>query len=496
MAIIDNGASSSGKANVDTTFNLMVKTPGVTSVGADIGGGNANAGSVTILSENDAGTLTASRSVASPKTSPERRFRVGLDTMLFNDTFNATTQNTNNWNYIFSTLTASQPGAGTINFGTVQGTAATHGAIMKSFQYFPVLGSSPLVITCSMGQFTAALIANEEWRVGLGNPTTAGTAPTDGVWFKLTTSGIFLEEVYNGSTTSSASLATLASFTTGTQYDVQLIIGERSLSLWRNDILLGSLTRAAADGQPFIQGSLPIFIQKLCTGSVSNTNTMRVGDLSVYIMDVATNKSWEAQLATMGQNGNIGQNGNTQGKNSLYVNSTAPTAVALTNTTAAFTGLGGQAAVLPTLAVSTDGILMNYTNPASTINITGRNLLIYGVQITSYVSVVFDAAAAVVYQASLQYGQTAVSLATAETASFVTATTHAPRVTPLGTIGYGVALAAPARTLGNEIDREFVVPIVVRPGENVAIVLKLAVGSVVTTTGAVTFMVNFDSVWE
>ena len=47
-----------------------------------------------------------------------------------------------------------------------------------------------------------------------------------------------------------------------------------------------------------------------------------------------------------------------------------------------------------------------------------------------------------------------------------------------------------------DLPTTFAVPIVVRPGENVAIVLKLAVGSVVTTTGAVTFMVNYDAVWE
>jgi len=288
----------------------------------------------------------------------------------------------------------------------------------------------------------------------------------------------------------------VASFNLNQIYCWEIIVGEQNIEFWLDGILLGTLANALANGQPMQNSSLPVFMQKLCTGSVTNTNTVRVADINVYISDIASNKSWESQLATLGQAGNIGQNGHTQGKTSLYANNTAPTAVALTNTTAAFTGLGGQAAVLPTLAVSTDGILMNYTNPASSINITGRNLLIHGVQISSHVSVVFDAAAAIVYQASLQYGHTAVSLATPETGSFVTATTHAPRVVPLGTINYGVALAAPVRTLGTPIAVAFRVPIVVRPGENVAIVLKTAVGSVVTTTGAVTFMVNYDAVWE
>lgn len=490
------GSVSGNVAEVDSNNNLKANLPGNTSAGAAQGGGNVAAGAVALLSENDPGTLTGARSVSAPQTSQDRRFRVGVDTLLFNDTFNATTQNTSLWEYILVTLTVTQPGAGTANFGTVQGTAATHGALMRSYQYFPIIGSAPIAMEFTMGQFTAQMVANEEWYCGFGRPTVGGTAVTDGVYLKLTTAGLFLEAKYNGSANTSGALATLASFSTGTAYRMKLVIGEMSATLWRNGILLGTLTIPAADGQPVIMASLPAFMQKLCTGAVSNTNTMRVGDLYVYLSDLATNKTWEAQLATLGQNGNLGQNGHTQGKTSLYANSTAPTAVALTNTTAAFTGLGGQAAVLPTLAVSSDGILMAYQNPVPTINITGRNLLIYGVTIESHVSVILSAAAIIVYQASMQYGHTAVSLATVETGSFITATTHAPRVVPLGTIGYSTAVAAIATTRGSAINVQWPVPYIVRPGEFVAIVLKLGVGGVVTATGAITFMVNYNAVWE
>lgn len=489
MAVIQTGTSTSGVANVDASFNVQVTTPGVNSTGVAFGGGSANG--QAMFSENDAGSVTLARSVSSPKTSQDRRIRVGQDTILFNDTFNALTQNTNNWNYIFATLTASQPGAGTLNFGTVQGTAVTHGAIMKTFQHFPLVGTAPLILDIDFGQFNSALIANEEWRCGLGNPATAGTAPTDGVWLKLTTSGLFLEEVYNGSTTSSASLATLASFTVGTQFEMQLIVGERLLSLWRNDILLGSLTRAAADGQPFIQASLPLFMQKLCTGTVSNTNTMRVGDITVAISDIDASKPYFHQLAGMGQAGNIGQNGNTQGKTSLWANNTAPTAVALTNTTAAFTGLGGIVAVLPTLAANSDGKLITFQNPAPTINITGRNLYVTGVKIQGAVSVIF-VGGPVTYAYALAYGHTATSLATAETASFATQTTHSPRIMPLGIETYAVTAAV--GTAGAGVYVTFDTPIVVRPGEFVDVIARNI--GVVTTTGAVTSIVAVDSYWE
>lgn len=492
------GSTSGNIAEVDSNNNLMSNTPGYTSAGVIRGGGPQNAGATGMYSVNDEGTVTGSRLVRSPETSQDMRFRVGVDTLLFNDTFNATTQNTSMWNYTSVTLSASQPGAGTLNFGTVQGTANSHGALMRSFQHFPVVGTSPLVIECSFGQFNTQMVANEEFYFGLGLPSSPFTALTDGVYFKLTTAGLVGGMKYNGSTSETSALATLASFVTSTQYKMKIVIGESLVEFWRDGVLLGTLATSPANGQPIIMASLPVFMQKLCTGNVTNTNTMRVGEVSVYLSDLATNKDWASQLATLGQGGNLGQNGHTQGKTTIYANSTAPTAVALTNTTAAFTGLGGQAAVLPTLAVSSDGIIFSYQNPAPTINVTGRNLLIYGVTIDSHVSVVL-AGGPLAYGYTLAYGHTAVSLATAESTSFLTTTTHAPRIVPIGFETYPAAAAVATKSTGAQgggLNKQFTVPLVVRPGEFVAICAKLGVGSTVTATGAITFLATFDSVWE
>ena len=498
MAIIETGTSTPGAANVDAQFNLMTNTPGFTSAGVTRGGGPENAGAIGIYSVNDEGTTTLTRRVSSPQTSQDRRFRVGVDTLLFNDTFNATTQNSSVWDYIAATLTASQPGSGTVNFSTSQGTLVNHGAFMRTYQFFPIIGSAPLVVEFAFGLFNATLVANEEWYCGLGRPTVGGTIVTDGVYLKLTTAGLVGAMRYNNSEISTASLATLASFTIGTQFNFRIVIGETLVEFWRDGILLGTLATPVADSQPVIMSSLPIFMQKLNTGTVSNTNTIRVGDVFAFQQDLNTMKEWATQLALLGQGGNLGQNGHTQGKTTIYANSTAPTAVALTNTTAAFTGLGGQAAVLPTLAVSSDGIIFSYQNPTPNINLTGRNLLIYGVSIDSYVSVVL-AGGPLAYGYTLAYGHTAVSLATLESASFAVATTHAPRIVPIGFETYPLNAAAATKATGVQVgglNKTFRVPLVVRPGEFVAICAKAGVGSTVTTTGAINFTAAFDAVWE
>ena len=69
----------------------------------------ANVGAVKVFQEHDAGSLTGAVSLKSSRVSLDRRARVGIDTVLFNDSFPHTAQNTSVWSYAFVTLTASQP---------------------------------------------------------------------------------------------------------------------------------------------------------------------------------------------------------------------------------------------------------------------------------------------------------------------------------------------------------------------------------------------------
>jgi len=451
----------------------------------------AGVGAVRMFSENDPGEVTGTAYLKSPETSSDYRLRVGMDTIILDDTFNGLTQNTTKWAYAAATLTATMPGAGTLNFGTVQGTAATHGAFLRSFQYMPLFGASGLAIEFHLGQFTSALVANEVFLVGLGNVTVAGTEPTDGVWLQFTSGGTILVMRYNGTTTQSGVLETNAALSLSSLYHYCIVLGNSEIEVWKEDVLLGEMAIPTSSTQPFQQGALPYFMQKLCTGTVANTNTMRLSDVTISQIDILTNKDWGVARSLAGKSGFVGQNGHTQGKTTIWANNAAPTAVALTNTTAAFTGLGGIAAVLPTLAASSDGIVFSYQNPTPTINITGRNLVIRGVKVQGAVSVIL-AGGPVVYAYAVAFGHTAVSLATAETGSFVTATTHAPRIVPIGMESYGVTAAV--GTLGAGATLQLANPIVVRPGEFVAIIARNV--GVVTTTGAITITAVFDSYWE
>lgn len=453
----------------------------------------ATMGGALMFSENDAGTATGTPYLKSPETSSDYRLRVGTDTVLLTDTFNSTIQNSNVWSYTFATMTASQPGQGYLQFGTVQGTTNAHGAFMRTWQYFPMVGTAPLSVELTGGVFTSALVAGEIFIAGLGLPAAANTAPTDGVWFKMTNAGLIGEMSYNGVATQTGTFTFTP--TLGSMDKFVIVVGEEEVEFWVNDILYGELVVPTANGQPFIQGSLPVFMQRYNTGSITTTALLRVSDITVSLMDLNTSKPWAHQVAGMGQHALFIQNGTaiptTGAKTTLWTNNTAPTAVALTNTTAAFTGLGGIVAVLPTLTANSDGKLITYQNPVPTVNITGRNLYITRVTLKSAVSVIL-AGGPVIYAYALAVGHTATSLATAETASFATATTHAPRIMPLGMESH--AATAAVGSLGTGVDLNFDTPVVVRPGEFIDIVARNI--GVVTTTGAITFTISIGGYWE
>jgi len=160
----------------------------------------------------------------------------------------------------------------------------------------------------------------------------------------------------------------------------------------------------------------------------------------------------------------------------------------MTNTTAALgVGLGGQFTALPTLAVPTTGIICSYQNPIPSTIVTGKQLVITGVKIEAVVTTVLAGnATPVIYALGLAYGHTAVSLATTESAS-----TKAPRTIPLGIQTF--AAAAAVGSVGQVVSVKFDRAIPVFPGEFVAITGKNL--GVVTTTGAITFLVTYDYGW-
>lgn len=449
-------------------------------------------GRVRIVSENDPGTVTGAPLLVSPETSQDYRLRTAIDTVMFTESFNATIQNTNNWYYTNATVSVTAPGSGTINFS--QGTTAAHGAFMRTSQYFPYIDTAPLSVEFTVGFFTAQLAANELWLMGIGLPTAATTLPTDGVWLQASSTGWRLTLANNGTlTTSVADFWSSANNVLGQLDKWTLIIGYKTVDVWRNDILIVQVLIPTGSGQVFQAASAPVFMMKYNTGAVSSTNTMRVSDVTVLLTDIQTVKPWPHQMASAGLGGYVGQNGQTQGQTSNWTNNVVLASTQLLNTAGVAATLGGIVLINPVTApaLNTDGLLFSYQNPVPSVNITGRNLVITGVKVQGIVSAALTGGP-VIYAYAVVFGHTAATLVTVETGSFVTATTHAPRRVYIGTEVFASGALQGAAGTGATLTLKS--PIVVRPGEFVGVTARNM--GVLPTVGTITAGVTFDAYWE
>ena len=143
---------------------------------------------------------------------------------------------------------------------------------------------------------------------------------------------------------------------------------------------------------------------------------------------------------------------------------------------------------------SGDMVASYFLNPTSSINITGRNLIITGVNINciNYGAVVATTPTTLVW--GIAYGGTVISLAQAESASFTTATAHAPRKLPLGMM-YAPIGAVIGQPYDKNIAVSFGSPICVRPGEYLETTVRFIVGTA-TASQTIVYTIFFEGYWE
>ena len=494
MDVIQRDVGTGIGAKVDANGNQAMTLPLVAS----------QAGFAVICSSNDEGTVTGGREIGFPRTSDDLRLSVGMDTALFDDDFNATAQNTGQWKFFsLSSLIASQSG-GYLNMNPTQ--VVTSGGVvsMQTYKYFSLNGNTTLHVEFGVTISTAATpLSGQVIEFGIFIPPATAVAPADGVFFRYTSAGLSGVMVNNsGAEATIATPRATSNFVIDQNYDMKMIVGERFVDFYVDNVQIGSIDVPAGFGSPFLSMALPIGIIARNTSTISGTtgSYLRVSGCHVDSLDLLTGKSFPQITAGMGRSGSQyqnGQNAGTMGSTAGLTNSQAKgTPAALSNTTVAAPaciGIGGQAAYLPTLTAFTDGILMSFQNPAGSVNIQPRSLVITGVRINTTVTTVLVGGPLVLLY-SLAYGHTAVSLATAEATSFTTGGGKSARRVPLGVESFAAAAAVGAVSPAGGVAVAFQSPIVVNPGEYVQVVVKNA--GTVTTSGDVTSFIGIDSYWE
>jgi len=471
------GSLSGNVAEVDANNQLKVALPSL----------SINSGFSALTVENDNGSIVGVRIMKNLRASPLRgttgKLSVGLDVLLFNEYFPGSALNSALWTAPVTTMTvAVANNVVTLN----NGSSTANGAVaqVRSYRHFPSYFSPGIIFECD-AQFTQTPVTNNEciWGYVLMSGT---SAPTDGAYFMLNTAGQ-LVCVYHtaGITITSGPLNFNTLIGTNVINTFRIEIINNNIRFWINDVLVYSVDNSGTIGYSM---NLPIAFRVQNTAVTSVAQQMKITGVNISLEDGIHHKEWRHTLCGAGGHSSQGQTGGTMGSTANYANSANPTAAVPTNTTAALgTGLGGQFWETDTLAVTTDGIICSFQVPTGTATLPGKTLYITRITLDSFVQTVL-VGGPYVANWSLAYGHTAVSLATTETA-----TSKAPRRMTIGAQAVTAAQAVSTK-VGTLIDLNFDSPIVVQPGEFVALVKK-KVGTA-PTSGVIAHLISIGGYFE
>lgn len=485
MSVIIKGGASQNLADVNAYGHM--KIVGETSASAR----PENVGSFRFFSENDTGAATGTADLTSPETDQDYRLRISKDTILDMETFNYVAQNTGKHTYVNTTLTALWSTSGFISNSSSIQTAST-GLTFGTYAEYPMLGSTQLYLEVE-GGFVSQPVSNCIIDFGLfrRNITATPYAPTDGVFFRQTSGGLFGVISYNGSevTTNTFNFT----YVSNQKYQFIISVHQRMTEFWINDVLYGSIPTPDANGQPFMSSTLPISFRQAHVGTTSGVQQFIWNSytLSVAGTDIPR---------TMGEFGNAvfgsyqGLSGGTMGSLSSYINSTNPTPATPSNTSLVSNlpnALGGQAWVTSSIAANTDGILMSVQVPTGTTGSMGKRLKVTGVKMSAYVQTVL-AGGPMVTTFALAYGHTTQTLAGNDSATAkARRIILLPELTQFVTSNQAVStvISQPGGCVSN-----FSEPIYVNGGEFIALTMK-NIGSVYTT-GVIAYNIQYVYSWE
>lgn len=471
------GSVSGNGAEVDADGQLKVRLPST----------NTAAGYAALTAVvHDGLQGQATPIVRNLEVSINKRLRVGLDNLWFQDRFSYAAQWTGVWKATLATMTVTHAPAGFIALNGGNSVAAAAVANYETRKMFPCYNGAGLAMEV-IGLWLQPPQSGNLLEIGAFQAATTG-AVLDGVLFRLTSAGAFVGVTnFNGAET----LVSLGAVPTEDDAHAFGIRVEQESTIFLVDgVVRGSIPTPVGQSAPCNNMYQPIHFRNYNSGATSLAQQLQIGEVRVFMRDVGDSRGFAQSMGGMGGMGCQGHAGATQGSTALMSNSLAAgVGVAATNTTAALgSGLGGQFALQPTLAAGTDGIISSYLVPVATALIPGESLVITGLWMDAKVTTAFTGGPCL-FAMSLAIGGDAVTLAQAEGAG-----TKAFRRIPLGFMSFPVTAAVGSKPDEGRLFVPFASPLVVNPGEYVQLVAKNL--GTVTTAGVVVFLIGFDSHWE
>ena len=456
-------SSTSGELKTDGNDNARVNLPLT----------EADAGFAILGSELHNGAVGSSRLVRPIEATMNEHLEVSQYVPLWDDYFQGANHNLSKYSITTTTMTTAQTG-GKLTLNNSGITTTTTGAIVRTYRTFP-LSQNGMTIFDGAVDFSLAIQSQNIFRFGLGVPNTATTAPVDGVYLEIDTSGaIKLVANYNGTTITST--ATGFSVTAGRQYRVRILLTIDRAELWVDEALYASIDRSSSNtnGSLTACASAYMFMQLINNAATAGAQKANVSRWSVYVSDVSGYRDNKIAGAGRGDSVISLVDGLAAAGSNSWANSAAPASLTLSNTTSTngVNVAGGQFQFAAVAGAETDYIIFGFQVPAPSVTQPGKNLMLTGVNVLLFNMGAAVATTPTLFQLGLGIGSTAVSLATTDSA---TAGTRAPRRIAIG--GASAPVGAAVGALIDKFNVTFDAPIMVEAGTFLHFILKMPVGT-------------------
>jgi hypothetical protein len=482
MATLQNAAGTN-TADVNAQLELTVALTKVL----------ANAGYAALVGENHDGSSGAAALRRSIYVSPEKRLGVGMDSILWDDTFNATVVNTRKYLQTLTTMTVLQSSGSSLTLNASALTTTTTAANVRSYKSFPVMGNFPTMVDF---WFALTLVPQANNVIEIGWALSSGTAtsiPIDGVYMNIDASGaLSLNVNSNGTITSSGAITLPAglAWTANRFYHGELVLHVDRAELYFDGVLLATVLRPASSGALTLQPSAFLHARLANSAATTGAQQLKLSRWSVTLGDGNFQRPWGAARTGQGDNLFSTPDGVVVAPLDNILNSSAPTSATLSNTAASYGSLGGNFQWAALAGGETDYALFAYQVPTSTANQPGKSLVITGIDIDTFNMGAAGAVTPTLMNWYLGVGSTAASLATADSA-----TTRAPHKKFLGAQSIAVGTV-----VGGRADRAIFAdfskaPVVCEAGSFVHVIVRIPVATA-TATEVIRGSVAVKGYWE
>ena len=459
---IQGGSDTAGLANVSDNFQLEVVPPqNILQTGYVIAAGESHNGLT--------GYGTAVRRPM--RVSTDGRVRAGTDTLQWSDVFNHTIIDTSAYQAVTNVATLAMTG-GYLVFNAGNSVASGSVARVQTYRPFQLLGSSSLEVGFRV-RFAINAQTNNAGELGLGFAATTVT-PTDGVYFKIEATGNLVGCINrNGTELTTATLLTpLANIV----YYLRIIVDQDRVEFYIDSTLQGVIDTPVTSPTLSFARALPLLMRFYNAAATVSAQRIEVSDVIVVTRDLATDRLWPTAQAGQLLHSVSAPRGSTAAQTANFANSAAPASATLSNTAAGYGTLGGKFQFVAVVGAATDYALFGYQVPAASTAGGNKNLIITGVKIDTYNTVVAVAGTATVLEWGISVGSTAVALNTTDSA---TAGARGPRRLPLGVQSFPVGAAVGA--VANTVEVNFDSPLYVEAGTFAHIILTMPIATATAT---------------